>query len=39
MGLLDATLFGVGAMIGSGIFVLTVIAAGSAGPGLIITFS
>ena len=39
MGLLDATLIGVGAMIGAGIFVLTGIAAGVAGPGLIITFS
>lgn len=39
MGLMDATLIGVGAMIGAGIFVLTGIAAGVAGPGLIITFS
>ncbi|MBZ0200209.1 MAG: amino acid permease [Ignavibacteriaceae bacterium] len=39
MGLLDATLIGVGAMIGAGIFVLTGIAAGVAGPGLIITFT
>ena len=36
---LDAALIGVGAMIGAGIFVLTGIAAGVAGPGLIITFS
>jgi len=39
MGLMDATLIGVGAMIGAGIFVLTGIAAGVAGPALIITFS
>lgn len=39
MGLMDATLIGVGAMIGAGIFVLTGIAAGVAGPGLIITFT
>ncbi len=39
MKLMDATLIGVGAMIGAGIFVLTGIAAGVAGPGLIITFS
>lgn len=39
MSLMDATLIGVGAMIGAGIFVLTGIAAGVAGPGLIITFS
>lgn len=38
MSLLDATLIGVGAMIGAGIFVLIGIAAGVAGPGLIITF-
>ncbi len=38
MTLTDATLIGVGAMIGAGIFVLTGIAAGVAGPGLIITF-
>ena len=38
MRLMDATLIGVGAMIGAGIFVLTGIAAGVAGPGLIITF-
>ena len=35
---LDATLIGVGAMIGAGIFVLIGIAAGVAGPALIITF-
>jgi basic amino acid/polyamine antiporter, APA family len=39
MSLLDATLIGVGAMIGAGIFVLIGIAAGVAGPGLIIAFS
>jgi amino acid transporter/nucleotide-binding universal stress UspA family protein len=38
MGMWDAALIGVGAMIGAGIFVLTGIAAGVAGPGLIITF-
>ncbi len=38
MSLLDATLIGVGAMIGAGIFVLIGIAAGVAGPGLILTF-
>jgi amino acid transporter/nucleotide-binding universal stress UspA family protein len=38
MSLLDATLIGVGAMIGAGIFVLIGIAAGVAGPALIITF-
>ena len=36
--MLDATLIGVGAMIGAGIFVLIGIAAGVAGPGLILTF-
>jgi len=39
MSLLDATMIGVGAMIGAGIFVLIGIAAGVAGPGLILTFS
>ena len=39
MTLMDVTLIGVGAMIGAGIFVLTGIAAGVAGPALIITFS
>jgi amino acid transporter/nucleotide-binding universal stress UspA family protein len=38
MGLMDATMIGVGAMIGAGIFVLTGIAAGVAGPALIIAF-
>jgi amino acid transporter/nucleotide-binding universal stress UspA family protein len=38
MSLMDATLIGVGAMIGAGIFVLTGIAAGVAGPALILAF-
>ncbi len=38
MTLLDATMIGVGAMIGAGIFVLTGIAAGVAGPGLLLAF-
>ncbi|UCE08765.1 MAG: amino acid permease, partial [bacterium] len=38
MSLMDATLIGVGAMIGAGIFVLIGIAAGVAGPALLITF-
>jgi amino acid transporter/nucleotide-binding universal stress UspA family protein len=38
MSLMDVTLIGVGAMIGAGIFVLTGIAAGVAGPGLILAF-
>lgn len=39
MTLLDATLIGVGAMIGAGIFVLTGIAAGVAGPALLVAFA
>lgn len=39
MSLMDATLIGVGAMIGAGIFVLTGIAAGVAGPALVLTFA
>jgi basic amino acid/polyamine antiporter, APA family len=39
MSLLDVTLIGVGAMIGAGIFVLTGIAAGVAGPGLLLVFA
>lgn len=38
MSLMGATLLGVGAMIGAGIFVLIGIAAGVAGPALIIAF-
>ena len=38
MRLTDITMIGVGAMIGAGIFVLTGIAAGVAGPALLITF-
>ncbi len=39
MRLLDVTMIGVGAMIGAGIFVLTGIAAGVAGPALIVVFA
>ncbi len=39
LGLFDATMLGVGAMIGAGIFVLTGIAAGEAGPGSILSFA
>jgi amino acid transporter len=39
LGLLDVTMVGVGAMIGAGIFVLTGIAAGPAGPALILAFA
>ncbi|MCL7413348.1 MAG: amino acid permease [ANME-2 cluster archaeon] len=38
MGVISATMIGVGAMIGAGIFVLTGIAAGEAGPALVIVF-
>lgn len=38
MRLIDITMIGVGAMIGAGIFVLTGIAAGVAGPGLLLAF-
>jgi amino acid transporter/nucleotide-binding universal stress UspA family protein len=38
MRLVDVTMIGVGAMIGAGIFVLTGIAAGVAGPALLIVF-
>ncbi|MFB6209953.1 MAG: APC family permease [Halobacteriales archaeon] len=39
LGLLDATMVGIGAMIGAGIFVLTGLAAETAGPGAIIVFA
>jgi amino acid transporter/nucleotide-binding universal stress UspA family protein len=39
MRLLDITMIGVGAMIGAGIFVLTGIAAGVAGPALLVAFA
>lgn len=39
LGLFDITMVGVGAMIGAGIFVLTGIAAGAAGPALILSFA
>lgn len=39
LGLFDATMIGVGAMIGAGIFVLTGMAAGEAGPGSILAFA
>lgn len=38
MSLLDVTMIGIGAMIGAGIFVLTGIAAGVAGPALVLVF-
>jgi amino acid transporter len=38
LGLFDATMLGVGAMIGAGIFVLTGIAAGEAGPASLLAF-
>lgn len=38
MRLMDVTMIGVGAMIGAGIFVLTGIAAGIAGPALLVVF-
>jgi len=39
LSLFDATMIGVGAMIGAGIFVLTGIAAGEAGPGALLAFA
>jgi len=39
LGLLDATMVGVGAMIGAGIFVLTGLAAETAGPGALVVFA
>ncbi len=39
LGVFDATMIGVGAMIGAGIFVLTGIASGQAGPAAIIAFA
>ncbi|RMG48651.1 MAG: amino acid permease [Acidobacteria bacterium] len=39
LSLFDVTMVGVGAMIGAGIFVLTGIAAGTAGPALILAFA
>jgi len=39
LGLLDATMIGMGAMIGAGIFVLTGLAAELAGPGAIVVFA
>lgn len=39
LGLFDATMIGLGAMIGAGIFVLTGLACGEAGPAAILTFA
>jgi amino acid transporter/nucleotide-binding universal stress UspA family protein len=39
LGLFDATMIGIGAMIGAGIFVLTGLAAGESGPASIVAFA
>lgn len=39
LGFFDATMIGVGAMIGAGIFVLTGLAVGNAGPGALLAFA
>ncbi|MFC2029488.1 amino acid permease [Chloroflexota bacterium] len=39
LGLFDAVMIGLGAMIGAGVFVLTGIALGAAGPGAIVAFA
>jgi len=38
LGVFEATMIGVGAMIGAGIFVLTGMASGNAGPGALLAF-